>query len=285
MLEPERTSEEKLCQSLIEHVEAVAFQHRELSEKENIPFFEEFVYLVADASRYLLEIGRYNAVTRLLDHGFHHSKGVESIRYTNLCVNMGQVYCERGQDKLALKYNDIVLRELEKAYEMLQRSHEIDLANKPEDHQKVLHPQDCRTYRMYAEFKSRNGNWDTAYNHAKNALKIAEMAGSTPWVAAALYYMGNIRLKQKVPAEAILHLDQARIICQMGELEKTDKGEYARVIHKLAEAYAAAGNIDKATKLEREANDIYNALIATGLYTKSDYGQEKWDYLICLKFR
>ncbi|KAJ8130114.1 hypothetical protein O1611_g3512 [Lasiodiplodia mahajangana] len=261
----------KLCESLVEHVEAVAFRYRELSEKKAIAYSEEFIYLVADASRYLLEIGRYNAGTRLLDHGFHHAQGEKSIPYTNLCVNMGHVYCERGQDKRALDYNDIVLRiresslepshseianalsnsalsmvgcgrDLEKAYEMLKRSLKIDLANNPEDHKKVLHLRhfniafalralgrcdEARThveqaaqyaiaefgpcsryltiaYRMYADFECRVGNWGVAYTHAKKAHDIAEMAGATtPWVAAALYYMGSIKIKQQLPLEAM----------------------------------------------------------------------------------
>ena len=81
---------------------------------------------------------------------------------------MGHVYCERGQDISASKYNDIVLRvredqlgpmhsevanalsnsalsmvgygkDLDVALKMLERSLEIDLANSREDHKKVLH--------------------------------------------------------------------------------------------------------------------------------------------------
>jgi hypothetical protein len=136
---------------------------------------------------------------------------------------------------------------------------------------------------------------------------------TTPRVSAALYYMGKIRLKQKNSNEVIQscpllslspallmtasygemlinryseHLDHARIICQMGEREKeTDEGEYARVVHKISEAYAAAGKIDTADGLKREVDDIYHTLVETGLYTKSDDEQGKEDYLIYLKFR
>jgi len=81
---------------------------------------------------------------------------------------MGQVHCERGQDKSALKYNDTVLevreaqldpmhsevanvlsnsalsmvgcgQDLAQALSMLNRSLEIDLANPAEDHKKVPH--------------------------------------------------------------------------------------------------------------------------------------------------
>lgn len=134
----------------------------------------------------------------MLDHGFHHAKGVESIPYTNLCVNMGQVYCERGQDKRALEFNDIVLRvreasldadhseianalsnsalsmvgcgqELEKAYQMLQRSLKIDLANKPEDHRKVLHLRHFNT-----AFALRSlGRWKEARTHVDQAAQYA----------------------------------------------------------------------------------------------------------------
>ena len=34
-----------------------------------------------------------------------------------------------------------------------------------------------------------------------------------------------------------------------------------------------------------EAEDVYQKLVASGEYTRADSVQEKWDYLICLKFR
>lgn len=80
-------------------------------------------------------------------------------------------------------------------------------------------------------------------------------------------------------------LDQARVITQLNKREKSDAGEYARVIHKLAQAYELTGDVDKATALSQEADSIYQTLIETGEYTKSDDEREKWDYLICLKFR
>lgn len=97
--------------------------------------------------------------------GAQPSKKAQDI-ITNLCVMMGHVYCERGQDISASKYNDFVLRvredqlgpmhsevanalsnsalsmvgygkDLNVALKMLERSLEIDLANPREDHKKV----------------------------------------------------------------------------------------------------------------------------------------------------
>ncbi len=46
-----------------------------------------------------------------------------------------------------------------------------------------------------------------------------------------------------------------------------------------------AGDANKADSLNREAHAIYQGLIETGEYTRSDDEREKWDYLICIKFR
>jgi len=45
------------------------------------------------------------------------------------------------------------------------------------------------------------------------------------------------------------------------------------------------GEIEKANLLNQEADGIYKTLIGTAKYTKSDEDREKWDYLVCLKFR
>ncbi len=91
---------------------------------------------------------------------------------TNLCVNMAQVHCERGQDKSALKYNDIVLR-----------------------------VQECRLDPMHSEVANALSNsvlsmvgygqdLDLALQMLKRSLD------TTPWVAAALHYKGDVRLRQ-----------------------------------------------------------------------------------------
>ena len=57
---------------------------------------------------------------------------------------------------------------------------------------------------MYADFALRAGNLDEAFSHAEKAFKIARTEGAmTPWVAAALYYLGNIRYCQGKGAEAM----------------------------------------------------------------------------------
>jgi hypothetical protein len=81
------------------------------------------------------------------------------------------------------------------------------------------------------------------------------------------------------------HLEEARIITLLNEREKSDAGESARVLHKLAQAYAMAGDAEKANTLSHEADTIYQRLIETGEYSKSDDERQKWDYLICIKFR
>jgi len=44
-------NEWQLCESLVEHVEALASAYRTLAELTEIKYCEEFVYLVSDASR------------------------------------------------------------------------------------------------------------------------------------------------------------------------------------------------------------------------------------------
>ncbi|KAL2833836.1 hypothetical protein BDW59DRAFT_156634 [Aspergillus cavernicola] len=343
----------EVCESLIEHVESIARRYRSLAERVKLDYSEEFTYLLADASRYLAEIGRYNACVELVDDGFHHCTDTESIPYTNLCVTMGHVLCERGQDMTALKYNDIVLRvreahldpmhseianamsnsalsmvgcgkDVEEALTMLKRSLAIDLQNPPEDHGRVLHLRHFNTafalqalgrieearshvdrasacaeaefgkdsryltisHRMYADFAIREQRYAEAYGHALRSLAIAKLGDSaTPWVAAALFYLGDISLKQGNPAEAIGFLKQARTISQINEREKKDKGEYVRVLNKLAQAHEASGDADRGHKMREEADATYKTLIQTGEYTESDDERLKWDYLICLKFR
>jgi hypothetical protein len=44
-------NEWRRCESLIEHVEVLAEQYRTLDEAKPVPYLEDFVYLVSDASR------------------------------------------------------------------------------------------------------------------------------------------------------------------------------------------------------------------------------------------
>ncbi|KAI1317386.1 hypothetical protein F5Y16DRAFT_419650 [Xylariaceae sp. FL0255] len=257
----------RLCESLIEHVESLAARYRDLSGCTDIPYTEDFSYLMSDASRYLVEIGRYNACVTLLGHGFDHCKDKESTVFTNLSTIMGQAYCERGQDLEALKHKRAVLRireaqlhpnhseianalsnlalsmvgcgkDVEGALLMLQRSLEIDLANPREDHTKVIHLRhlntafalralgrfkeaahhvaeanrsimaefgmNSRSFRVLADLAIQEGDLDTAFQYAEEALRIARLADTTsPWAAAALYYMGDIKIRQGHTAMAM----------------------------------------------------------------------------------
>ncbi|KAL5331193.1 hypothetical protein ACEPPN_000722 [Leptodophora sp. 'Broadleaf-Isolate-01'] len=215
-------------------------------------------------------------------------------------------------------------RDLGRALEMLLESLAIDLSNPPEIYKKVLHLrhyntafayralgniEDARhhvekasrcaeaefgkhsryltiTYRMYADFSIREGNYDKAYDYANQALAIAQKASATnPWVSAALYYLGNIRILQARAAEAIEQLKQALWITKLNEGAKSDAGESARVMNKLSQAYIANGDIKKGSDMRKDADTIYSDLIKTGEYTASDDPVLKWDYLVCLNFR
>ncbi|KAI1453884.1 hypothetical protein F4805DRAFT_461272 [Annulohypoxylon moriforme] len=343
----------QLCESLIEHVEALSKCYRELSGRTKIPYLEAFSYLMSDAGRYLAEIGRYNACVALLNCGFDHCKDDDSIVFANLSTIMGQVYCERGQDIAALKHTNAVLRvresqldhmhsevanalsnsalsmvgcgqNLEEALEMLDRSLKIDLANPREDHTNVLHLRYLNTafalralgrfheaiyhveeankwaiaefgessryltisYRINADVAMRRGDYDKALKDTEEALRIARLTGSTtPWVAAALYYLGDIKIKQNDPKQAIEFLRECRVISEICRVEKTDDGEVARAMKKLAEAYAANGETDRSEALKSESESMYSELLQSGKYTQSDNERDKWDYLISLKFR
>jgi hypothetical protein len=50
---------------------------------------------------------------------------------------------------------------------------------------------------MYADFAMREKKYEEAFDLAQQSLEIAKGATSTnPWVSAALYFMGYIRLMQ-----------------------------------------------------------------------------------------
>lgn len=112
---------------------------------------------------------------------------------------MGQVFCERGQDISALKYNDVVLRvretqldpmdseianalsnsalsmvgcgrDLEKALDMLLKSLTIDLSNPSDIHKKVLH---LRHYNIGFAYRAL-GNIEKAHHHVQEASRCAE---------------------------------------------------------------------------------------------------------------
>lgn len=62
-------------------------------------------------------------------------------------------------------------------------------------------------------------------------------------------------------------------------------GMKIRVIKKLSQAYLTNGQTDIGRALDAEAESIYRGLIKTGEYSRSDDEKERWDYMVCLKFR
>lgn len=57
---------------------------------------------------------------------------------------------------------------------------------------------------MFSDFAIQGAKYDEAYDFAEQALIIAKKASSTsPWVSAALYYLGNIRILQERAVEAM----------------------------------------------------------------------------------
>lgn len=50
---------------------------------------------------------------------------------------------------------------------------------------------------MYPDFARRERRYDDSFKNASRSLQIATLAGpTTPWVAATLFYMGDIKLWQ-----------------------------------------------------------------------------------------
>ncbi len=147
----------------------------------------------------MLEIGRYNASAEVVGAGFRHCKNGRSLEYSNLCVIMATILCERGQDKSALVYNERVLGirselldpvhaeianafsnyaisvigtriDLEKALAMLLKVLEIDMSNAKEDRDKVLHLQHynlCFAYRALGDLKNARRELDLATKYVE----------------------------------------------------------------------------------------------------------------------
>ena len=74
------------------------------------------------------------------------------------------------------------------------------------------------------------------------------------------------------------------MITRLNEREKGDQGDTARVLKKLSEALEANCQWSESNEAREEAERIYEELISSNGYTKTD-DEEKWDYLVCLKFR
>ncbi|KAG8408359.1 hypothetical protein J3459_017899 [Metarhizium acridum] len=110
---------------------------------------------------------------------------------------------------------------------------------------------------MHADFDIRQDDYESAWQNVLKAYDMATTAGSsTPDL-----------------------LDQARIIAQIGEPEKTDQGEYARVIKKLSQAYVASGQTDIGRALGAEAESIHRDLIRLCLRAVVDVPETLQCYL------
>ncbi|TAQ88978.1 hypothetical protein B7494_g2696 [Chlorociboria aeruginascens] len=201
------------------------FQVTDDTRTGELEYVEDFVYLMSDTSRYLLEFGRYTTAAEVLSAGFSHCKDKSCLAYTNLCVNMGQVYCERGQDISALKHNDIVLRVRESQLDPKDPEIANALSNSALSMLifilKFYTFDTIISYHMHSNFATREGKYDEAYSFAEQALVIANKASSTnPSVSAAFYYLGNIRIIQDRGPEAVECLEQVLWITKLNECVK-----------------------------------------------------------------
>lgn len=77
---------------------------------------------------------------------------------------------------------------------------------------------------------------------------------------------------------------EALLITRLNEREKGDQGETARILNKLSEALWANCQWSESKKERQEAERLYEELISSGEYTQTN-DEQKWDYLVCLKFR
>jgi len=75
---------------------------------------------------------------------------------------------------------------------------------------------------MYAYFDIQDGALETAFDHAKRALDIARLAGATtPWVAAALYYLG--RYLSETRKETRIHVRKDRTVFKPSNLTESPR--------------------------------------------------------------
>ncbi|KAM0456590.1 hypothetical protein ACHAO4_003620 [Trichoderma viride] len=191
----------------------------------------------------------------------------------------------------------------------LLRSLEIDESKPAEIKRKVLH---LRHFNLCFAYKAL-GNWDLftkhltratnsnnhlsdlrrregrladAYELCKRAKEIAKKEVATsPWVSASVYKMGHIRLLQGKSEEAVEHLQEALKITSLNEHEKDDQGDRARVLDKLARAFTMLKNHDLSSMYRSEADAIYTKLTTSGVYDSVGDEDEKWEFLVCIKFR
>jgi len=137
-----------------------------------------------------------------------------------------------------------------------------------------------------SDLRKREGNLTEAYELCKRAKEIAEKEIATsPWVSASVYKMGHIRLLQKRPEEALELLEKALRITRVNEREKDDQGDCGRVLDKMSRAYEMTGKSVFASKARSEADAIYASLTTSGLYDPIGAEDEKWEFLVCIKFR
>ncbi|KAH8813001.1 hypothetical protein F5884DRAFT_899203 [Xylogone sp. PMI_703] len=136
-----------------------------------------------------------------------------------------------------------------------------------------------------ADLRRREGDIEGAYNLCKQAKEIAEKEVATsPWVSTSIYKMGYMRLLQARPEDSVNLLETALRITRLNEREKGDQGDSARVLDKLARAYAMKGDSERSSKARIEADNIYTSLMSSGLYSPVGDEEQKWEFLVCHQF-
>ncbi|KAF2191377.1 TPR-like protein [Zopfia rhizophila CBS 207.26] len=81
-----------------------------------------------------------------------------------------------------------------------------------------------------------------------------------PMTGAALYRMGCVDLREGHVDEALKNLEQSYALAEQNQATQGDKGDMARVLRKLAEAYYLKGEMAKGRKFHAEAEAIRKEL-------------------------
>ncbi len=146
---------------------------------------------------------------------------------------------------------------------------------------------------MLAHIALNEGDFETSYNHEKAALEtFLKVQPTYHYVSAAYYRLGLARMAQKDYGEALDLFRNALDICQLNEVQKGDKGESARVLWRMAQAFGFQGQHKAREDLAAAALTIFDSCHATGLYKVNARlnGQEPqndtdWDGLMAFLYR
>jgi hypothetical protein len=79
-------------------------------------------------------------------------------------------------------------------------------------------------------------------------------------------------------------LEKARLICELNEKAKGDKGDTARVIRRLAEAYELAGRVGEGAALKEQAEQIRKE-IQGSLFDGLPDSEDSYDLLVWFGYR